>query len=366
MENNNAFVLMPFSEPLNEVYDFLIKGALTEAGYKVSRADDIKSQSNILEDIITGIMQSSLIVADLTDSNANVYYELGIAHALQKKVVLITQVIEELPFDLRSYRVVAYSTHFSKMNEAKNTLKELAKEALDGSLPFGNPVKDYGAVLQTNSSLSVIEQYHENEDLGLLDHIVEVEENFDSLTEIVLLIGSKLESDLTPKITASTNTLSTAKDLSAKQKRNVVKELAGYVNDCANFLKPKNKEYRVLIKNVETSIEFVLTLNNEHDEESISGIESFLNNFETMEESVQTGRDAFLSMLEAMKNLPNLEKSFNRASKYMQEEIQTFIGNIDQTISMSSRARTLGSSLLSKLQNKTLEAGSLTSSTVES
>ncbi|MCT7941555.1 nucleoside 2-deoxyribosyltransferase [Shewanella holmiensis] len=354
MNNNNAFILMPFSEPLNEVYEFLIKGALTEAGYKVSRADDIKSQSNILEDIITGIIQSSLIVADLTDSNANVYYELGIAHALQKKVVLITQDIEELPFDLRSYRVIAYSTHFSKMNEAKNTLKDLAKEALDGTLPFGNPVKDYGSVLQTNTSLSVIEPYQVSEDLGFLDHIVEVEENFESLTEIVLLVGSKLENDFTPKITASTNTLSIAKDLTAKQRRNIVKELATHVDDYANFLKPKNDEYRDLIKNLETSIEFVLTSKNEHDDESISGIESFLNNFAALEVGAQTGRDGFLSMLEVMQNLPSLEKSFNRASKYMQGEIQTFIGNIDQTISMSSRARTLGYSLLSKLQNKTL------------
>ena len=355
MENNNAFVLMPFSEPLNEVYEFLIKGALTEAGYNVSRADDIKSQSNILEGIISGIMQSSLIVADLTDSNANVYYELGIAHALQKKVVLITQEIEELPFDLRSYRVIPYSTHFSKMNEAKVTLKELAKEALDGTLPFGNPVKNYGAILSTNTSISVLDTINENEDLGLLDHIVEVEENFESLTEIVFLVGSKLEDDFTPKITASTNTLSTAQDLTAKQRRNIVKELASHVSDYANFLKPKNEEYRTLIKKVETSIEVVLTSNNEHSEESIQGVESFLNGFEAMETGAQGGRDGFLSMLDTMKNLPSLEKSFNRASKYMQEEVQTFIDNIDQTISMSSRARTLGNSLLSKLKSSVLE-----------
>lgn len=352
---------MPFSEPLNEVYEFLIKGALTDAGYKVSRADDIKSQSNILEDIITGIMQSSLIVADLTDSNANVYYELGIAHALQKKVVLITQDIEELPFDLRSYRVIPYSTHFSKMNEAKNTLKDIATEALEGSLPFGNPVKDYGLVLQTSTSLSVIRPHQGGEDLGLLDHIIEVEENFEYLTEIVLLVGRKLENDFTPKVTSSTNILHTNKNLTAKQKRNVIKELATHVSDYANFLKPKNDEYRTLIKNLETSIEFVLTSDSEHDDESINGIENFLNNFESMETGAKTGRTGFLNMLEVMRKLPNLEKSFNRANKYMQEEIQTFIANIDLTISMSSRARTLGYSLLSKLQNdrlKTEEAGS--------
>jgi len=46
MELNKAFILMPFSESLNDVYEFLIKGALSEAGFDVKRADDIKSQSN--------------------------------------------------------------------------------------------------------------------------------------------------------------------------------------------------------------------------------------------------------------------------------------------------------------------------------
>lgn len=353
MESKKAFILMPFTESLNDVYDFLIKGALVDAGYQVKRADDIKSQSNILEDIVKGIIDSDLIVADLTDSNANVYYEVGIAHALQKKVILITQEIEELPFDLKSYRVIGYSTHFSRMNEAKTELHQLAQEALNGTLPFGNPVKDYGKTQNISKSIFPIAEHDSNDeesDLGFLDHVVQVDENFENLTEIVTVVTSKLVNELTLEIDKASQTL-TSGNLTIKQRRNIINGLAKHVDSYANFLKPKNYEYRELNKKIETSIEIILTLNQDHDEKSIEGIEKFLTGFEALENGAQGGRDGFSGMLMAMKKLPNLEKSFNRASKELQQELQLFINNIDQTISMASRARTLGKSLLAKILN---------------
>ncbi|WP_350433328.1 hypothetical protein ABIS04_09550 [Shewanella sp. H8] len=306
------------------------------------------------EDIIKGIIESDLIVADLTDSNANVYYELGIAHALQKKVVLITQEIDELPFDLKSYLVIGYTTHFARMNEAKTQLHQLAQEASNGTLPFGNPVKDYAKIQNVSESIFPVvvnDSNYEESDLGFLDHIVQVEETFEALTEIVAVVGSKLVDELTPEINKTTQILTT-KNLTTKQRRNVIRELAKYVDDYANLLKPKNEEYTELNKKVETSIEIVLTLNQNHDEESIEGIENFLIGFETLENGAQGGRDGFIGMLRIMEKLPNLEKSFNRASKELQRELQLFINNIDQTISMASRARTLGKSLLAKVLDK--------------
>lgn len=347
MKNNKAFILMPFSESLNDVYTFLIKGALAEAGYQVKRADDIKSQSNILEDIIKGIIDSDLIVADLTDSNANVYYELGIAHALQKKVVLITQDIEELPFDLKSYRVIGYSTHFLRMNEARTELCELAREASQGTLPFGNPVKDYGDF----KSLSEVKAQFEGEsiddltDLGLLDHVVQVEDDFNDMNNIVELVGGKLLNKLTPEINKTTEILTT-KNLTTKQRRNEIKELTLHLDEFANLLKPKNDEYRDLNKSLETSIEIILTQGKDYDNESVDDIERFLAGFESLENGAQSGRDGFLNMLNTMRTLPSMEKSFNRASKELQRQLQLFIDNIDQTISMAARARTLGRSLM--------------------
>ncbi|QYJ90761.1 hypothetical protein [Shewanella halotolerans] len=355
MEYKNAFILMPFTESLNEVYDFLIKGALIDAGYEVKRADDIKSQSNILEDIVKGIMESDLIVADLTDSNANVYYELGIAHAMQKKVVLITQEIDELPFDLKSYRVIGYSTHFSRMHEAKTELLQLAQEASKGTLPFGNPVKDYANTRADSTPVFPVVVHDSSKELelelGFLDHIVQVEENFEDLTDIVNIVGSKMVDELTPEITKTTQTLTT-NSLTTKQRRNLIKDLAIHVDDYASFLKPKNENYRELNKILETSIEIVLTSSQNHDEESKEGIGNFISGFESLQDGAQGGRDGFVSLLTTMEELPNLEKTFNRASRELQRELRIFIDNIDQTISMASRAVTLGKSLLAKVSSK--------------
>ena len=345
MKNKKAFVLMPFTESLNEVYNFLIKDALIDAGYDVKRADDIKSQSNILEDIIKGIIESDLIIADLTDSNANVYYELGVAHALQKKVVLITQDIDELPFDLKSYRAIDYSTHFSRMGDAKKELCELAKDAASGTLPFGNPVKDYGKIENIRDVVFPVAKIGNEDlsDLGFLDHVVQVEENFEELSELIILVGNKLSDELTPEVIKTTEIL-TKNNLTTKQNRNIIKGLAKHVDDYAYLLKSKNEEYRTLNKTVETSVEIILTLN--QDNESVKSIEDCLSGFKTLHDGAQAGRDGLIGFLTTMKNLPNLEKSFNRANKEVQRELQLFINNIDQTISMASRARTLGKSLL--------------------
>ncbi len=71
---------MPFAAEFQQIYSSFIVGALQEAGYEVSRADDIVSQQNILQDVVQSTIESDLVVADLTGANPNVYYELGIAH----------------------------------------------------------------------------------------------------------------------------------------------------------------------------------------------------------------------------------------------------------------------------------------------
>ena len=109
-----AFVLMPFDSEFDKIFNDLIKPTLEEAGYDVNRADSILNQQTILKDIVRGIAEADLVVADLTSLNVNVFYELGISHALRKHAVLLTQSMEEVPFDLRSYRIIRYSVHYAE------------------------------------------------------------------------------------------------------------------------------------------------------------------------------------------------------------------------------------------------------------
>ena len=91
---------MPFEVEFNEMYDYL-KNLIGDE-FLVFRADNLLNQQNILKDIIQSIHSSDLVLADLSGLNPNVFYKLGLKrHALRKNVILLTQDIEELPFDLR-------------------------------------------------------------------------------------------------------------------------------------------------------------------------------------------------------------------------------------------------------------------------
>ena len=82
-ESHTAFILMSFEPTFVPIYEQIIKPALEDAGFDVARADSVLSQQNILRDVIKGIATADLVVADLTTSNPNVMYELGICHGLK-------------------------------------------------------------------------------------------------------------------------------------------------------------------------------------------------------------------------------------------------------------------------------------------
>lgn len=346
---------MPFAEEFVDVYQYLITEGLESAGYSVKRADDIKSQNNIIGDIIEGIVLSELVVADLTGANPNVYYELGIAHALNKKVILLTQQIDDLPFDLRSYRVVSYSVHFAKMNQAKKELSELATEAFNNNLPFGNPVKDFGSIspqsVQNIQVTNAVEHNDSEEELGLLDYRVKLEDGFEELGEIITEVGGKLTNEVTPEIIKSGNKLDSGK-YTTKQQRNIVRDLAIHLQQYGAFLKPNNQKYRILLKDIEDSLEYLLGGNVDiEDADAKQQLQEFIDVLSGVEKSAFEGRQGFVSLIETMDSLPKIEKNFNRSKVFMAAELKEFLENIDQTISVISRAGRLSKSLIEKTQN---------------
>ena len=107
-----AFVLMPFTGELTEIYMTLIKPTVenNELGLVCKRADDIKSTRAIMQDIWKSICEARLIIADLTGLNPNVMYELGVAHTLGKETLIIYRKDENIkfPFDLAHIRRIEY------------------------------------------------------------------------------------------------------------------------------------------------------------------------------------------------------------------------------------------------------------------
>jgi hypothetical protein len=138
-----AFVLISFEEQYESVYSDLIKAPLENVGFDVERADSRLDQQSILKDIFLGIANADLIVADLTGLNPNVFYELGVAHALAIPTILLTQNVEELPFDLRAYRANEYSTHFSEAPKLISILEGIGEGTIRGSVAFSSPATDF-------------------------------------------------------------------------------------------------------------------------------------------------------------------------------------------------------------------------------
>ena len=104
----NAFVAMQFSQPYNDVYSDAIRPLVEEIGYEVVRVDEISQPGIILNDIWSQLTEASVVIAEVTEANPNVYYEIGVAHALNKPTVLLAQKGTKLPFDLGPHRCIFY------------------------------------------------------------------------------------------------------------------------------------------------------------------------------------------------------------------------------------------------------------------
>ncbi|MEJ1097884.1 MULTISPECIES: hypothetical protein [unclassified Pseudoxanthomonas] len=106
---DSCFVMMPFAAPLGDYYSKIYKPAIEKAGLRAVRADaDIFGTGKIIDQIWAGINSAKVLVAELTTRNPNVFYELGLAHALEKPVVLVSSNEADIPFDLKHIRVIYY------------------------------------------------------------------------------------------------------------------------------------------------------------------------------------------------------------------------------------------------------------------
>ncbi len=138
-----CFVIMPFSKERKEVYKFGIAPACQQAGYETKRVDELVGQFNISRKIIEYIFRSDAIVAEITDKNANVFYEMGVAHAIGNKTIMIAQDADKLPFDIRNYRCIIYEQSVEGLQRLQGEIVRSLQEIGDWSRHPSNPVQDF-------------------------------------------------------------------------------------------------------------------------------------------------------------------------------------------------------------------------------
>lgn len=152
-QNGFIFVLMPFDNSFDDIYNFGVKQTANQSGFYCERVDEQIFEGSILSRIYNQIQKADLIIADLSNKNPNVFYETGYAHALNKNVILLTQNSEDIPFDLKHYPHIIYDRNIKKLSEILalklNWYKENALERSDksGFLEFYNK----GLKIENNS-----------------------------------------------------------------------------------------------------------------------------------------------------------------------------------------------------------------------
>lgn len=123
--SNLVFMLTPFHSDYYANYTVIVEAA-DALGLEVQRGDEKASGGDIFNQILKSIVSARVIVANITGRNPNVFYELGIAHALNKSVILVCEQGNDVPFDLQSKRIV----FFDNAEELKSGITKALGQAL--------------------------------------------------------------------------------------------------------------------------------------------------------------------------------------------------------------------------------------------
>lgn len=133
-----TFVLMPFTDELTEIYQTFVKPVVESSDFNLvcRRADDIKSNRAVIQDIWKSLCEARFVIADLTGFNANVLYELGIAHTLGKETIIIYRRGADVnfPFDLTHIRRIEYENNATGGRALENELRATMRAVIDSTV----------------------------------------------------------------------------------------------------------------------------------------------------------------------------------------------------------------------------------------
>lgn len=120
VKENMVSVMMPFAG-FDHVYK-AIQQAIVASQMECLRADNVWEHAAIIQDIVQIIDEAAIVICDCSGRNANVFYEIGIAHSLGKEVILITQSRSDIPFDLQHLRYITYLNNSEGLAALTNEL----------------------------------------------------------------------------------------------------------------------------------------------------------------------------------------------------------------------------------------------------
>lgn len=351
------FVLMPFDDEFDDVFEHLIKKPLEAMGYGVRRADSLFNQQQILKDVVRGIADAEVVIADVTGLNGNVLYELGLAHAMGKRTVMITQRLDELPFDLRPYRANEYSTRFNRADELSQLLTDIGRAVFDDSADFGNPVQDFAPSAlggqaqvavspQRTSARQPVEQVNEegDDEPGMLEYTVALEQRSGDVIAAVRKVG-ELTEEVGTKFSHHSGRLERAKtrlgDRAAGAQLTIARDAARDLDAYSAALEPLIPAMEEPLAEVAAGMNSLARNAGINDEEDLQAAKSLLDALEQGESGMSEGRAGISSFARVLLEIPHMERNLTAASKKAARLVNDTAEVIETAESEYARARGL-------------------------
>ena len=328
MEKLKVFMIMPFQEQFLGLHDML-KNKLGDK-YEFSNAGDLDNQQSILQDIVLGIANADVIIADVTGLNPNVFYELGLCHALDKKVILITQDISELPFDIRSYRVDEYTTEFWKTDQIINKIEKNLDGAKDGSVQYGNPIKDF----YPKDNVKIIKSTYKNdenlgkEEKGFLDYIADIDEDTINLTDELNKMVEE-QNEMTKQMEFATNEINRVSKSpssgNASFVRNIARKVGSHIQEFSDKMEKHNGEFENIWRRIENN--FLDLIDNKYmeNEANKEGLIKSLTGLNSMKESIIDSNDKIDGMISSFTSIKGMERRLTQSVNSLEEQMNTYL-----------------------------------------
>ena len=345
IEKKNVFMIMPFTDEHFEVYE-LLKERFENNFEFVHAGDDVSTQQNILKDIIQMIYDADVIIADLSGLNANVFYELGVAHTLNKKVINITQDISKLPFDIKSYRATEYSTHFKRFDLLVKELERYLNGAVDGSVAFSNPVTDFLTTKDEEEITKALIGGNTREDVlsekGFIDNLADIEEKSNEITNALATLGNDMYvmssginkcTDDIERVQKSSGTT----DVSFMRKQ--AKKAADFINTYSQSQRKHNNLFIEKWPIVESSFLSLIESSHIQTDENIQQTTIYLKSLNSLKVSATTTHSQIVSFLQAFTSLRGLQSSLNQAISSLEQDIKQFLSFIEQMCTSIERMK---------------------------
>ena len=342
----------------------------------MNRADDIITDQNILKGIIRNIAVADLIIADVTAQNANVYYELGIAHTLSKPTIQIVQDIGDVPFDLRPYHVHTYSVHFTSAEKLTKSILDIIERDTGEEFNFANPVvesissdskKDITIsttnISNNNEVVSAAseEEVTDESTPGFLDSIVLAEDS-------IVAIGEITEELIAPMNTLSVKTQSHAarfnelnsnpnqKGLNSKRLQ-VARQFASDLNEFASCVSDALPRLNSSWIELDQAIGHVLSSGKIEDENAHGEILTVIQTTKDLIQGLKENVTVFESFRQAQKQIRGLSKATDRALTNSDRTLEKLLDEFKLGDSVLARIIELASDMINRYQTNNPDNG---------